>query len=111
MRTNHLKYSLWIFLFIGMVGFSCNKENNHPPEGFVLATFTGPDLTMGPCSGGYFFTINDTIYRAFDIVQNSIVTAQTKFPVTAWIKYEKPAGGCYDYVNKLVKITAIQDTE
>ncbi len=105
MKTKYFRHSVWIFLIICMVGFSCKKENN----GLVLATFTGIDFTMTPCSGGYFFTIDSTKYRAFDIVKNSILNDHTKFPKTYLIKYEKPTGGCYDFITNLVKITEIKN--
>ena len=108
MKTNHLKQSFWIFLISFLIGISCNKENKDTDNGFVRATFTGMDFTMNLCSGGYFFTVADSRYRAYDIVQNSILDAQTEFPKLYLVKYEKPTGGCYDADSILVKITDIK---
>jgi len=94
---------------IAIIAFSCRKENNGTNNGLVLATFTGMDYTKTLCSGGYFFTIDNNRYRAYDIVQNSILSEQTKFPKSYLIKYEKQTGGCYGVVSNLVKITKIRN--
>ncbi len=101
---------LLLSVLMAVMAFGCEKENNGTNNGLVLATFTGIDYTMTPCSGGYFFTIdNNNQYRAYNIVQNSILNEQTKFPKFYLIKYEKPTGGCYGVVSNLVKITEIQN--
>ncbi len=109
MKTKFFPPLLLIILTLSLTAPSCNKGNDNLQSGYVLATFTGQDYTMTMCSGGYYFKVNDTLYRAYDIVQNSVITENTKFPKVCLIKFEKPTGGCYDVVTHLVKITAIQN--
>ena len=71
LKQTKTNYSGYLFvgaaiLFMLTVG-ACNKPGNVPPKGFVEAVFTGPDLTMTMCSGGYFFTVDNEKFRAYDI--------------------------------------------
>jgi hypothetical protein len=85
----------------------CKKKDN---SAFSEITFTGMDLTMRPCSGGFIGTMGNEHCRAFDIVSNTILTDSTLFPQTYYIQYERPSGGCYNEVDgtSKIKITAIQ---
>ncbi|MBI1184724.1 hypothetical protein GC194_10655 [bacterium] len=76
----------------------------------MKATFTGMDVSMTPCSGGYFFTIGDSSYRAFEIAANKILNEQSDFPKKYEVKIRYKAGGCYstELSGKLVQITAIK---
>jgi len=105
MQSIHFKNLMLALLVLALFGISCKKGDS----GYVRATFTGIDYTYTMCSGGYFFTIDTTEYRSFDIVENSILTPSTKLPRTYLIQFEKPGGGCYDVVDNLVKITAIKN--
>ncbi len=103
------KITVGAILFVFMISVSCNKQNN-PPEGWVRATFTGVDYSMCVCCGGYYFTANDTNYRALEVVKNSILDNHTRFPKDYFIKFEIPSGTCYGGGDiHVVKVTAIKN--
>ena len=111
MKTNFIKHTIWAILLVLLVSVSCNKENN-PPVGWVRATFTGVDYKMCVCCGGYYFTANDTNYRALEVVKNSVLDEHIRFPKDYFIKFEIPSDVCYGGGNSpVVKITAIENVK
>lgn len=95
-----LLIGLSIIFLMGLL--SCNKSNYL--SGYTEATFTGLDLTMRPCSGGYFLKVNNKTYRSWDIISNTILNEQTIFPKNYLIQFELPTGGCYDENDNTIKI-------
>jgi len=112
MKSNLLKPAFWVLLLALLVAASCNKPNT-PPPGWVRATFTGPDLRMCVCCGGFYFTANGKKFRALDVVKNTVLDEHTKFPHDYFIKYDIPSGSfCYGTGDiTVVRVTAIKDTK
>ncbi len=87
--------------FILILEGGCKKENL---GSFTEITITGMDLTMRPCSGGYYGKIGNETCRTLEIVSNTILTENLTFPKTFLIKYERPSGICYDEKDNTTKI-------
>ncbi len=113
MKTKMLRFTFWAFLLIFLLSASCNKQPTPTPAGWLRATFTGSDLRMCICCGGYYFTANGKKFRALDVVKNTVLDDHTKFPHDYFIKYEIPSGSpCYGKGDiTVVRVTAIKDTK
>ncbi len=113
MKTKMLRFTFWAFLLIFLLSASCNKQSTPTPAGWVRATFTGPDLRMCMCCGGYYFTANGKKFRAGAVVKNTVLDGNTKFPHDYFIKYDIPTESfCYGTGDiSVVRVTAIKDTK
>ncbi len=108
MKTNRVKRILGALLLVLLMSGSCTKPGT--PAGWVRATFTGLDYRTCLCCGGYYFTANDTNYRALDVVKNSVLDVHTRFPKTYFIQFEIPSGGCFGGGDDpVVKVTAMKN--
>lgn len=69
---------------------ACHDTVSNNTDNLVPATITGPDLTMTPCSGGWFIKIDTVTYRLIDLPQESNINLDSaKFPLDVYISWMK----------------------
>ncbi len=89
-----MKYFLILVLCLLTISPSCKKSSGSMTY-MNTATITGQDLTMTPCSGGYFISIDgiSAISRFYTLpAANNIDLTTATFPINVKLNWHHPAG-------------------